>query len=110
MCKNIALEAGPLAGLQKLVNNKPDFPLITTLAAHVVIGEGLINIFGSVNYLQTIVSSRATQMAPKVRLRPYRRIKSMGPLNASFEAFAGSVRWMIDRSHIILLAITAVYR
>ena len=38
---------------------------------------------------QTIVSSVATQMALKVRLRPYRRIKPMGPHNASFEAFTG---------------------
>ena len=51
---------------------------ITTLAAHAVIQEGLINIFGSVNYLQTIVSSLTRQMAPKVRLRPYRRIKMIG--------------------------------
>ena len=41
---------------------------ITTLAAHAVIREGLINIFGSVNYLQTIVSSRARQMGLKVGL------------------------------------------
>ena len=45
------------------------------------------------NYLQTIVSSRAEQMALKVRLRPSRRIKSMGPPNASFEAFTGLLRW-----------------
>ena len=67
---------------------------ITILAAHAVIWEGLINIFGSVNYLQTIVSSRARQMAPKVKLKPFRRIKLLLQHNVSFEAFAGLVRWI----------------
>ena len=52
--------------------------IITTLAADAVIQEGLVNIFWFRNYLRIIVSSYAEQMGLKVRLRPYRRIKSIG--------------------------------
>ena len=47
-------------------------------------------------YLQTIVSSRAWQMALKVKLKPYRRIKLLLQHNVSFEAFAGLLRWISD--------------